>query len=195
MLSYLSLALVLVVLIAAAAFWMRSRSGGRPSGPPERKSADSADIAPVAVPLSPEPAAETDRFDEDATRVYIRPNQTPGPAAPRKGEEVPSLALGGARLIGLNGKQKGQRFPIAATGLTIGRSSSCDLVLTDSCVSARHAWIGLVDGKITLRDLQSTNGTFLNAQLRSPISEARLRAGDTIFIGGHLGEQFRFETD
>ena len=63
------------------------------------------------------------------------------------------------------------------------------------CVSGRHAWIGLVDGKITLRDLQSTNGTFLNAQLRTPVNEVKLRSGDTIFIGGHLGEQFRFEVD
>jgi hypothetical protein len=195
MFIYLALALVAVVLIAAVAFRMRSRSSRQSGSPPGQKPADTASITLKDPPARPQPAAGTQQFDEDKTMVYLRPNQTPGPAAPREREEAPSLTLSGVHLVGLTGNQKGQRFPVATTGITIGRSSSCDIVLTDSCVSSRHAWIGLVDGKVTLRDLKSRNGTFLNAQLRSSISEVQLRAGDTIFIGGHLGEQFRFEAD
>lgn len=191
MLVYVSLALIAVILIAAVAFRMRSR-GGRA---PEREQAHPASITLVDAPAAPKPAAAAQPFDGDATMVYMRPGQAPAATAPRKGEDVPSMTLSGVHLVGLTGAQKGQRFPIAAAGITLGRSASCDIVLTDTCVSSRHAWIGLVDGKVTLRDLQSTNGTFLNAQLRTSITEAPLRAGDTIFIGGHLGEQFRFEAD
>jgi hypothetical protein len=192
---YLLLALVAVAVLTAVAFWMRSRSSPQSGSPVENKKADSASVTIKEPPATTQHAAGTPQFDEDATMLYLRPNQTPSPAATRAREEAPSLSPGGVHLEGLTGNQKGQRFPIATTGVTIGRSSSCDIVLTDTCVSARHAWIGLVDGKITLRDLKSRNGTFLNAQLRSPISEVPLRAGDTIFIGGHLGEQFRFDAD
>lgn len=195
MFLYVSLALVAVVLIAAMAFRLRSRNRPQSDAPPGQRPAGSASITLVDAPATPGPAARHRQFDEDATMVYLRPNPASTPAAQRAGDELPSLTLGGVHLLGLNGKQKGQRFPIATSGITLGRSSACDIVLTDSCVSARHAWIGQVAGKVTLRDLQSTNGTFLNARLRSPISEAPLRAGDTIFIGGHLGEQFRFEAD
>ncbi len=71
----------------------------------------------------------------------------------------------------------------------------CDIVLADDRVSSRHAWIGFVDGRIVLRDLQSTNGAFLNAQTHASVSEVNLRSGDTIFFGGHQGDQFRFIAD
>jgi len=195
MLIAISIALVAIVVIAAVVFKMRSRDSRQSVAQPAPPQAHPPSITVVDAPAAPERPAEAQPFDEDATMVYMRPGQAPTPAATRKIDEAPSLTLSGVHLVGLTGRQKSQRFPIAATGITLGRSSSCDIVLTDSCVSARHAWIGLVDGKITLRDLESTNGTFLNAQLRSPISEAQLRSGDTIFIGGHLGEQFRFEAD
>ncbi|RLJ64861.1 FHA domain-containing protein [Sulfurisoma sediminicola] len=191
MLIYVSLALVAVVVIAAVMFRMRSRGGEQP----DQEQAHPASITIIDAPATPKPAAEPQPFDSDATMVYMRPGQATTPAAPRKSEDVPTMTLRGVHLVGLTGKQKGQSFPIAAAGITLGRSSSCDIVLTDSCVSGQHAWIGMVEGKVTLRDMQSTNGTFLNAQLRTSISEVPLRPGDTIFIGGHLGEQFRFEAD
>lgn len=191
----LLLALLAVVAIVAVVLWRRSRDDRRPDPRPAPPQAHPASITVVDAPATPRAPAPAQPFDEDATMVYMRPGQTPKAIAPRKSDEAPSLTLGGVRLVGLSGPQKGRSYPIATTGITLGRSSACDIVLTDSCVSGKHAWIGLVDGKVTLRDLQSTNGTFLNAQLRTSISEAPLRPGDTIFIGGHLGEQFRFEAD
>ena len=191
---FIAIAIVLVAVVAiAVVFKMRSRAPQSPAARPGVEDSHSDSITVIDTPVKPPPAPQP--YDADATMVYMRPGQTATPATPRKSEDVPSLTLGGVHLLGLTGAQKGRRFPIALTGITLGRSSSCNIVLTDSCVSGQHAWIGLVDGKVTLRDLQSTNGTFLNAQLRTSISEAPLRPGDTIFIGGHLGEQFRFEVD
>jgi pSer/pThr/pTyr-binding forkhead associated (FHA) protein len=188
---------VVLLIIAIAVFVLHKRAHGdeRPAAPTAAKDSHPDSITIVDAPPVPRPPAAAPAQDPDATMVYMRPGQAPAQAAPRKGDDVPTTTLRGVHLIALNGANKGRSFPVATAGITIGRSSSCDIVLTDSCVSGQHAWIGLVDGKLTLRDLGSTNGTFLNAQLRTSISEAPLRPGDTIFIGGHLGEQFRLEAD
>jgi hypothetical protein len=140
-------------------------------------------------------ALPKDEFDPNATQAFLRPAKAFAQAAPRKRSGPPPAALAGARLVGLSGFLKGKSFPVSAAGMTIGRDPSCNVVLSDSRVSGHHAWIGLVDNKPVLRDLMSTNGTFLNAQINASISETELRSGDTIFFGGHGGDQFRFVTN
>lgn len=141
---------------------------------------------------TPPPEVNLDDFDAGETMIYKR--QAPGAAAGATRSRT-GATRAGARLIGLSGKHKGSTIPIPPEGLTIGRNTACQIVLTDPRVSQRHAWIGEVDGHITLRDLKSTNGTFLNAHLNTPISEVPLRSGDTVFFGGHQGDQFLFMAD
>lgn len=64
--------------------------------------------------------------------------------------------------------------------LQIGRSSRCDIVLTDDTVSRRHAEIALRGGLCVVRDLGSCNGTFVNGR---PVTRARLRPGDELQLG------------
>lgn len=97
---------------------------------------------------------------------------------------------GTPRLMCLNGINHGHRFEIPPRGLSIGRARDNDLVIVDGRVSAHHAWIGIVNDRTMLRDYQSLNGTFLNADMSSPVSEVALADGDTIFFGGH-GHQYR----
>ena len=65
--------------------------------------------------------------------------------------------------------------------LVIGRSSSCQIVLGDDTVSRRHAELRFEDGRWLLRDLDSSNGTYVNGRW---ITEAEVRAGDVIHLGG-----------
>lgn len=67
--------------------------------------------------------------------------------------------------------------------LVIGREQgSSDLVLDDPGVSRRHAAVRALAGSITLEDLGSSNGTFVNgAQVRS---EVELADGDEVQVGG-----------
>jgi len=70
-------------------------------------------------------------------------------------------------------------------GLTIGRSVSNDIFLEDPSVSQKHAKIEakeLKDGTIIylLKDLESTNHTFLNG---NQVSESLLSDQDIILIG------------
>ena len=46
--------------------------------------------------------------------------------------------------------------------ISIGRASDCTIVINDTTVSKMHAEIILENGNISIRDLGSTNGTFIN---------------------------------
>src|SRR5579859_7945363 len=77
--------------------------------------------------------------------------------------------------------QERRRIPLGAEPLTIGRDPENDLVLDDRRVSRRHAEIRLRLGRYTMYDLQSTNGTFVNARR---VAEVALQGGDRVTIGG-----------
>ena len=65
---------------------------------------------------------------------------------------------------------------------TIGRLVGNDVALDDASVSSRHAEIVVQDGVVILRDLDSTNGTFLNGEQMT--GEHPLNEGDEIYFGG-----------
>jgi EAL domain-containing protein (putative c-di-GMP-specific phosphodiesterase class I) len=67
------------------------------------------------------------------------------------------------------------RFPF-----TLGRNETCDYQIASTRVSREHAEIARQGDSFRLRDLQSTNGTFLNGQRIS--GEAPLRDGDLLVI-------------
>jgi hypothetical protein len=62
----------------------------------------------------------------------------------------------------------------------IGRGFANDFKIADSSVSTSHCQIVVGDQSIVLKDLGSTNGTFVN---RAPVSEAALETGQTIHLG------------
>lgn len=160
--------------LAAAA---QPRSGAGPAAKP---------------PAAPAAGAPEAAFDANATRVHFRGSAEIAPAAPLHRDAAPLPPRKAARLVCVGGSQKDHSFPITAAGITIGREPKNDVVIADPRVSYHHAWIGIVDQKAVLRDLGSTNGTFLNAQIDAPVSEVVLSPGDTIFFGGHGRDQFRF---
>ena len=72
-------------------------------------------------------------------------------------------------------------LPIREEGsVVLGRSQSCDLTLDTPDASRRHAEIVAAGAGYVIRDLDSTNGTFVNSQR---IREHRLEPGDRIGIG------------
>src|SRR5262245_37362705 len=63
----------------------------------------------------------------------------------------------------------------------LGRSRSCDLALRSPEASRHHAEISLGADGWVVRDLDSTNGTYVNGER---VSRRELRPGDRIEIGG-----------
>jgi pSer/pThr/pTyr-binding forkhead associated (FHA) protein len=73
-------------------------------------------------------------------------------------------------------------FRILAGGVrTIGRSTGADFIVDAALVSRVHCQLtALPGGELEVRDLESTNGTFLNG-IR--IDTARVSSGDRLTVG------------
>jgi pSer/pThr/pTyr-binding forkhead associated (FHA) protein len=84
--------------------------------------------------------------------------------------------------------RSGQRLDVDG-GLTIGRSGDCDLTLQDTYLSSRHARVANDDGDLSIEDLGSTNGTYVNQELVK--GRVRLERGDVVQVGGVLFEVVR----
>lgn len=65
----------------------------------------------------------------------------------------------------------------------IGRSRACDLVLPERQVSAQHAAIEWTGARWTVRDLGSSNGTYLSGRPIEPGEPVALRRGDELRFG------------
>lgn len=86
------------------------------------------------------------------------------------------------RLRGMSGDARGQVWETDAV-LRAGRLGTLEIVLDDSSVSRRHAEVRLgPDGGWTVRDLDSTNGTFVNGVRVGP-GGLPLRPRDVIQFG------------
>lgn len=88
----------------------------------------------------------------------------------------------------LSGSRAGQSESFEKTVIAVGRHPQSDLrfdATRDIDVSARHGEIRGSDGRYTITDNQSTNGTFVNGT-RVPSGETReLRDGDVVGFGAH----------
>jgi two-component system, NtrC family, response regulator HydG len=86
-------------------------------------------------------------------------------------------------LIVLAGPLRGRTFVLSEPEFSIGREASNRFSVNDELVSRRHAVIKEESGRFTLVDLNSRNGTLVNAV---PVQERTLQAGDRIQIGDSL---------
>lgn len=67
--------------------------------------------------------------------------------------------------------------------ISIGRESDNDVVVDNKLASRHHAMIQKIKNVYFLKDLGSTNGTFLNGALLPKDKYVRLQPGDKITIG------------
>lgn len=103
------------------------------------------------------------------------------------GTEYEGLVLPAGRTITLSvigGPAKGLVFPLSKPRVVLGRSEA-DVLIDDPEVSRWHCAIEVKNDLIRLRDLESTNGTFIN-QERVRAAElkhlAEFRIGSTIVL-------------
>ena len=86
----------------------------------------------------------------------------------------------------LSGGRRLWSVRLAALPFRIGRSPDLELTLHSDSVSTEHAEIYQGDGSLRLRDLSSTNGTFVN---RERVDDSPIRDGDIL----HFADlEFRF---
>ena len=84
------------------------------------------------------------------------------------------------KLKGTSGSVINQSFPFGES-IVLGSSASCAVQVEEAGVSAKHAEIRLLEGKLLLlKDLGSETGTLVNGE---PVIETLLASGDEIRIG------------
>lgn len=86
-----------------------------------------------------------------------------------------------AELKVVGGKQHGSLIPLQTKKFLVGREQDCQLRPSSESVSRHHCVFTLDDFSVRLRDLGSTNGTFVNGQRVQ--GQAILQPGDRILIG------------
>lgn len=137
--------------------------------------ADGAAPSPAAPPApavaaGPVPAARRPNEDPEATQ---RQQVTP-PAPPRRVNPADRPWL----------DVDGERYPLMGAMTVLGRDDSADIILDDPGISRRHSEIRVTtDGPhvvANIRDLGSTNGTFVNSER---VTSQRLSDGDRITVG------------
>lgn len=96
-------------------------------------------------------------------------------------DEIPEVvSLRKCQLVVVDGPNRGKKLTLNKNVTKLGKRENNDLILTDKTVSRNHAEIEYTSDSFLLRDLGSTNGTFLNG---SKVKEAYLSPGDLIKIG------------
>lgn len=143
------------------------------AGPPPAHVAPRAAVPPPAAP--PAPAAPVARAPR--APVAREPEPAPAPpvaAAPRRVNPADRPWL----------DVDGERYPLMGAITILGRDDVADIILDDPGISRRHSELRVTtDGPrfvTTIRDLGSTNGTYVNGER---ITSEHLQDGDRITVG------------
>jgi hypothetical protein len=129
---------------------------------------------------------------DDGDRPTTRPpaGEGPPPAPPHKTMAAARGELDQRRyvvgwLLGLNGKARGEAFPIRMGRNVLGRARDSEVMVHDDQASSHHA--DLVyrpeERRYILMDRNSTNGTYVNGREIEPRRD--LVSRDVITIGAH----------
>jgi len=162
-------------------------------------SAGDGAAAPAAEPSAQPAAAEPVAASEAPTGEIKPPEPAPegAPPAPEPSAGAPPAAASVPRFKAkfevVRGGRKGQEFPIEDGNSFIGRWDpetgsfpEVDLEQDDpeAKISRKHALVRIENGKITVEDIGSLNGTYVNRQPRlQPGTPVEIKSGDEIIIG------------
>lgn len=80
-------------------------------------------------------------------------------------------------LVQQDGKQT--EIPVKRPVMVIGRKTDCQIRIASSDVSRHHCEVSQSGGRLNIRDLGSSNGTFVN---KRRVQQSELAAGDLIAI-------------
>jgi transcriptional regulator with GAF, ATPase, and Fis domain len=90
-----------------------------------------------------------------------------------------------AKLVLLAGPRCGETFSIESAETIIGRDAATHLSIPDHLMSRRHCAVASDAGRFTIRDLGSSNGTYVNGMSireRELAHGDRIRAGDSVLL-------------
>lgn len=157
---------------------------GQPVGQAMLNSGDQITIGRTTLTFLLRGGAAPQRAPEQFGAMAF-PVQTFQPPPPQASNAGPGSM--GFVLVALDGPLAGKRFPLVAS-VDLGRESQLVPMAFDTMASRRHARIEVHGASVSLTDLNSTNGTYVNGQR---IQSQALRGGDIVKVGA---TSFRVES-
>jgi pSer/pThr/pTyr-binding forkhead associated (FHA) protein len=118
----------------------------------------------------------------DAFRLHlvefeiVDPAKTVGEGGPRIKRDIEKPALPQWQVKAMTGAMAGRLFLVDGTKV-IGRDPGCDIMVTGAHVSRRHAELSIRSGHLWMKDLGSSNGSFVNGKR---VEEGQLKNGDEV---------------
>ncbi|MCC6227781.1 MAG: FHA domain-containing protein [Phycisphaerales bacterium] len=85
-----------------------------------------------------------------------------------------------ASLILVTADKPPREVPLKKSTLIVGRQDTCHIRIPSDSVSRQHCELRVEDNGVTVRDLGSSNGTFVN---KRRVNQTELAAGDVLSIG------------
>jgi hypothetical protein len=166
-----------------------------PAAAPEPAAPEPAPSEPAAGAAAPEPAPAAPVSEAPASEAPTGEIKAPVAEPAAENAAAPAAAASNfkVKLAIIRGGRRGQEFELESGNNFVGRWDpdtgafpEVDLDADDpeAKVSRKHALIIVSDSKITIEDIGSLNGTFVNRGARlSPGSPTELKTGDEIIIG------------
>ena len=81
----------------------------------------------------------------------------------------------------LTGNRK--NIKLGSKSLTIGRSSKADVTIDDKMLSEEHMCIEVIKNRVMIKDLNSTNGTYIDAKKIETQTLLELKRGSELLLG------------
>ncbi len=91
-----------------------------------------------------------------------------------------------ACLILIRGTPQGHRFFITGEQMIIGRDPAADISILDASISRKHARITKLENAVSIEDLGSSNGTFINGKRLAPGTIVILSKEDLVKLGNSI---------
>ncbi|MCE2938778.1 MAG: FHA domain-containing protein [Fimbriimonadaceae bacterium] len=132
-------------------------------------------VNPGAQPAPMTPIVQNPTVQNPAVQPMPQPMGAATVAIPAQ-----PAATSAYQLVVLSGPMAGHR-QFRTDQFEIGREGTGLRLTTDSQASRRHCLVSMVAGQVTVTDLNSTNGTYINGQR---VTSSPLRPGDVLRIGG-----------
>ena len=121
-------------------------------------------------------------FKEDVKKEAERNKVSERPKEPLYSEEKTTFLGANDKNPILKNLSTGDVYEVTSNPFTIGKSQTCNLVIADKVVSRHHAEVVQYGDKYFIKDLSSTNGTFINGNKLMADTDVELKDGQEIIF-------------
>ena len=121
-------------------------------------------------------------FKENEKREVGENKKPEKPKEPLYSEEKTTFLGANDKNPILKNLSTGDVYEVTSNPFTIGKSQTCNLVIADKVVSRHHAEVVQYGDKYFIKDLSSTNGTFINGNKLMADTDVELKDGQEIIF-------------